>query len=184
MRKVRAMSHLERRTQADAAFQSCKSFARVTERKHVWLRILARDVCKDLVPPYCKPIDTLSSYATEVLTCHLLRVQQATTSDTISGKSHRLHQPRSITWVRLLQGAWLLVAASDVSTSSLSLWSVHEILSSSQDSAAPSAEVYLDGPVQDGEVHILGNQVSVALDVRTSRCVTCWQDRLPTLMRT
>ena len=135
----------------------------------MWLRILARDVCSDLVPPYCKPMDTLSPHATEVLTRHLLRIQRATASDMISSTRYTLHQPRSITWVRLIHGLWLLVAASDATTSTLSMWSVQTTLSCPPGSAAPAAVIYLDGRVNRGEVHVSEEQVLIALEMRSLR---------------
>ena len=149
----------------------CSAFRQVTERKHVWLTIFLRDICYDLVPPYCQAMDMLSAHAVEVLVLHSLRVQQAMDSGPASVTIRPFHQPRSITWVRILHGTWLLVAASDSVTSTLSLWSAPALLSSSRKRVAPAAEVYLNGPVHSGEVYISENQITLALDIRALSCV-------------
>ena len=141
----------------------------MTEHKHVWTMIMRRDVLSAFTPTYCKPMNELSARQTEVLARHLLRIQRF---DMHPVTIHHVHQPRSITWVALVNGTWLLAASSDATTSVLSLWSVKTVLASSAEKPAQTAaEVYLHGSVNSGKVFAQGEDVSIALDIRQSTCV-------------
>ena len=141
----------------------------MTEHKHVWTMIMRRDVLSAFTPTYCRPINALSAPQTEVLARHLLRVQRF---DMHPVTTHHVHQPRSITWVALVNGTWLLAASSDATTSVLSLWSVKTVLASSAEKPAQTAaEVYLHGSVDSGKVFAQGEEVFIALDIRQSTCV-------------
>ena len=129
--------------------------------------VISRDIRPSFVPTYCKSFDLLSARQTEVLALHLLRAQAALTAEAKSPTSFPLHQSRSITWLRMLHGKWLLAASSDATTSVLSLWSLQAVLTSPGKSEAPTAEVYLSGPVGGGELFVSGNEVAVALDIQS-----------------
>ena len=158
--------------------QVCRDLKRTTEHKHVWLMILRRDASSVFVPTYCKPISTLSSRQTEVLARHLLRVQGF---DMHPATVRHLHQPRSITWLTIINGTWLLAASSDATTSVLSLWSVSAVLSSADQPVQASATVYLRGTVSDGKVFNQGAEVLIALDIR-SPCVSHSRTVISTLI--
>lgn len=76
-----------------------------------------------------------------------------------------LHRTRSITWLHIIQGKWLLAACSDATASMITLWSLASLLSGS--APIPHAEAYLDGPVSDGAVQIQKGRLIIALDVRS-----------------
>lgn len=60
-----------------------------------------------------------------------------------------LHQARSVTWVKLVQAKWLIVASSNASTSVLSIWSLASLLKLGS-SREPLSHTYLSGPVREG----------------------------------
>ena len=130
--------------------------------------VIARDISPDLVPTYCKPLDTLSSHEAETLALHLCRIQRGAENIKHRAITCALHQRRSVTWVRLIRGMWLLAASFDASSSVLSLWSIHTLLSvRDTQSINPEAETYLSGPVNGGEIHVESNQLVIALDIRS-----------------
>ena len=107
-------------------------------------------------------------------TVHYPRDQRSAASEVRAhSRSHStvyLRQTRSVTWIRLVQGRWLLAASSDSTTSVLSVWSVSMVLQtglSSNQPPRPQAEVYLEGPVSDGCVDVQGGQVVIALEIRS-----------------
>ena len=79
----------------------------------------------------------------------------------------RLDRSRCITWVRLLEGQWLIVASSDASVSELSLWSLTS-LGEGTDGGKPVTTVYLGGAVADGLVDVSGDRVIIALEIRSA----------------
>lgn len=77
-----------------------------------------------------------------------------------------MHQSRSVTWVKIVQSKWLLVALSDSSTSTLCLWKLSSILLDESD-PPPVAEVFLEGPVSNGLTEVQDGVLVVALELRT-----------------
>ena len=141
---------------------------RVTKRKQVWLMVIARDIALDLVPAYCTPLDVQTSRDTEVLALHLRRVQQCATTGLCRMVTRSFHQPRPVTWVRMVHGLWVLVACSDALASVLTLRSVRTVLSSSLDRPpVAEAEAYFSGPIDGGEVNVEGGTLAIALDIRS-----------------
>ena len=130
--------------------------------------VIARDISPDLVPTYCKPLDTLSSHEAETLALHLCRIQRGAENIKHRAITCALHQRRSVTWVRLIHGMWLVAASYDASSSVLSLWSIHTLLSArNTQSIDPETEAYLSGPVNGGEIHVESGRLVIALDVRS-----------------
>lgn len=76
-----------------------------------------------------------------------------------------IYRTRSITWLHIVQGKWLLAACSDATVSTITLWSLASLLSGG--SPAPQEEAYLDGPVSDGAVQMQEGRLIIALDVRS-----------------
>ncbi|EKM61863.1 uncharacterized protein PHACADRAFT_248756 [Phanerochaete carnosa HHB-10118-sp] len=72
----------------------------------------------------------MSGSEMEVLVLHALRLVNSLYRPRSSGEntpkaiSIPLHQPRSVTWVKLIQGRLLIVASSDAHQSTLALWSI------------------------------------------------------------
>ena len=141
---------------------------RVTKRKQVWLMVIARDMALDLIPTYCTPLDMQTSRDTEVLALHLRRVQQCATTGLSRMVTRSFHQPRPVTWVRMVHGLWVLVACADALASVLTLRSVRTVLSSSLDRPpVVEAEAYFPGPIDGGEVNVEGSTLAIALDIRS-----------------
>ena len=112
--------------------------------------------------PYWKHIDDLLSIELETLVLHILRLRSRTMT------CHNplvvpLDQIRSVTWVRLIQSQWLLVASSDDVSSAITLWSVPDLLSSN---LTPLAEAFLPAPVVHGSVDMEGSYLIFALELR------------------
>ena len=112
--------------------------------------------------PYWKHIDDLLSIELETLVLHILRLRSRTMT------RHTplvvpLDQIRSVTWVRLIQSQWLLVASSDDVSSAITLWSVPDLLSSN---LTPLAEAFLPAPVVNGSVDMQGSYLIFALELR------------------
>ena len=150
----------------------------MTEHKYIWSKIVRRDVLPQFVPNYCKALDALSARQTEVLARHLLRMQRF---DMRPAAIRHLHQPRSITWVSIINGTWLLAASADATTSLLSLWPIKAVLSSAEQPPQAVTSVYLKGNVDCGKVYAQGKDVYIALDIRTPYVVqTCTMARVLT----
>ena len=148
---------------------------------------MARDVRVPAryMPTYCKPVEELESAQVEVLVVHashLLRRYRLDTrgspgpasdlgsSSTVTTVS--LDRPRSVTWVHIVLGTWLLVASSDEGTSALEVWPLSDVLRSARSESIdrePSqpAAFYLDGPVRDGRVHVRDGRAVVALEIHS-----------------
>ena len=113
-------------------------------------------------PPYWKPIDAMDGSQLEKLVLHMLRLE-------FRKDTHQtpftvpFNQKRSVTWLRLIQSRWLLVASSDDINSSVSLWTIQDLLSSN---VTPVTEVFLPAPAVNGAVDIQGSTVVFALELR------------------
>ncbi|KAK7679987.1 hypothetical protein QCA50_016933 [Cerrena zonata] len=139
--------------------QSCKYVYTVSLTKQLWLNVYLRDITAQHLPfaPYWKKIDALSGKQLKDLILHTLRL----------GLSSRtsIAPAASVTWVRLVQSQWLLVASSDDITSVITLWSVTSLLTSNTRSPAPLAEAFLPAPVATGKVDVVGSCVVLALEL-------------------
>ena len=76
-----------------------------------------------------------------------------------------LHGKRSVTWVRLVQGKWLLVASSERTASVITLWNVVSLLSPSSSPPVPTSEAFLEAPVYSGLVDVQDGVVTIALEL-------------------
>lgn len=125
------------------------------------------------MPAYCRAADSLSSEQREALATHTLRLPHRLLPDDARYPPivTTFHQARSVTWVKLVRGQWLLAACSDNATSTLSLWSIAS-LRDTPGTALPLAQAYLEGPVAAGLIDIQeDNTLLVALELRAERCV-------------
>lgn len=99
--------------------QTCGSLREACKAKTVWLSILPRDVYSQYPPtsPYCRRFDALSGTECQALATHATRLHK-TPRNTKSRmlKPIPLHEMKSVTWMRFIQGRWPLVASSDRTT--------------------------------------------------------------------
>ena len=149
--------------------EACRAFYDASRSKQLWLVILERDVIlKGIVTPsYCRPVDLLSAQQLETLVVHSLRLRQTLLSQS-EGPSPSVtpfSQAQSLTWVKLIEGQYILAACSDQNTSALRLWSLRSC-SASRCTVDLLAEAYLDGPVVTGLVDTQEQGVIVALEIR------------------
>lgn len=132
----------------------------LTRDKYLWV-VMLKNIMRDhhlLLPSYIKAIDTLSSTHLEALTRRTTlsvpfwkRPMEIIFDDIPMGRVVRSDLPRSITWLRLVHDRWLLVAASDTVSSSLTCWDLSNLMGADH---RPFAECYLPGPVQSGQIDI------------------------------
>lgn len=64
----------------------------------------------------------------------------------------------------MIQGRWLVVASSYTRHSVLSIWAC-DALSQEWTTPAPITEVYLEGPVKDGQCDLWNGVVVIALEL-------------------
>ncbi|THH28824.1 hypothetical protein EUX98_g5349 [Antrodiella citrinella] len=144
----------------------CKEFRRISQAKQLWVSILQRDVLEDsLAYPFVdpvRPLEELSAAETEAVTTHLVRMQRRDLAPT--PRVVRVDQVRSVTWVKLVHGAWLLVATSDADASSIALWKISDILRD-ESHAKPVSEAFLPAAVRDGVVDVQDGSLVIALSL-------------------
>lgn len=156
--------------------QTCKAFQRVSHSKQLWLSVMRRDVLRNNlpVPAYCRHTDSLSGRECEVIVVNALCVSEHLRCGGSRPQAPHVvtaHQSRSVTWVKMIRGQWLLVACSDGSSSVLCLLSV-ALLSELGAAACPAAQTYLEGPVARGLVDVQEtNRLVIAVELRAQSCV-------------
>lgn len=82
--------------------------------------------------------------------------------------SSRTELSDSITWLRLLRGRWCLVASSDAEEkrhSRLSIWDSRAESDTVTATLQMRAEMFLPGPIMDGESEDDGVSIKVAVTV-------------------
>ncbi|KAK7676667.1 hypothetical protein QCA50_016922 [Cerrena zonata] len=142
----------------------CRQIHSISLSKQLWVRIYFRDITTQGLPfaPYWKDIDALNAKQLKGLIMHTLRLDHRL-SLSYPPIERPFYQRRSVTWVRLVQSQWLLVASSDDITSVITLWSVVSLLTSR--SSAPLAEASLSAPVVTGAVDVNGSHVTLAVEL-------------------
>ncbi|KAJ6488128.1 hypothetical protein C8R47DRAFT_1320522 [Mycena vitilis] len=139
----------------------CRTLCDATGAKILWIKILARRVHGDLLPPYLKSRDLLGSIELEALVRRALRLAHKwETGNLEPANNWRLYLPRSITWLRLVNGTWLFVASSDTDSSKISCWELSMLF---QGYAEPLAEAYLPGPVKTAKLEVQASGIVLAL---------------------
>ena len=117
-----------------------------------------------------KSLASLSAHQLECLARRALRFSLDLEHDILAArKTASLNLPQSVTWLGIVGGRWLFVAASDTRTSTFSCWTLSDVF---EGSSKPLAECYLPGPVHDGEVEMQDGGVVIAISVG-SRCKGC-----------
>lgn len=130
------------------------------------MNLFVRDIVAQRLPiaRHWKEIDTLTTKQLERIVLHVLRLEYRV-SHYYSPIPHPFHQRRSVTWVKLIQSQWLVVASSDDLISVISLWSVTSLLSSRSSPPTPLTEAFLPAPVITGAIDVDGSCVAIALEL-------------------
>lgn len=134
--------------------------------KQVWTAAFRREVMGNHLPfaPYWKDIHFLQASQLETLVLHAIRLNHNIHNQP-APRALPMHRTRSVTWVRLIQSQWLVVASSDDVSSSIALWSITSLLCA-RTYVAPLAEAFLPAPVSNGSVDTQGSSVTMALELR------------------
>lgn len=153
------------------AFQTCKAMWELCLTKQIWMLIWRRDVLQANLPYPLQTIslDLLSGSQMKTLVTHTLRLHRCMTDPTYrSPRKALIPQSQSITWVRLIGAAWLLVATSSSSSSILSLYSVETLLDAAPRGAGLVTQAFLHGPVLNGLVEVSSEHgVVILLELHT-----------------
>ncbi|KAJ6451489.1 hypothetical protein C8R47DRAFT_301770 [Mycena vitilis] len=141
--------------------QVCRTLCDATRAKILWINILTRRACGDLLPRYLKGYDLLGSIELEALVRRALRLAHKwETGNLAPVNSWRLYLPQSITWLRLVNGTWLFVASSDTDSSKISCWELSMLF---QGYAEPLAEAFLPGQVKTAKLEVQASGIVIAL---------------------
>lgn len=141
---------------------------RVSRTKQLWIALLESELpTRSLhLPSYMRPLDELSEQAFEALSIHMIRLRQYLCTQQRPPTVALLHGKRSVTWVRLIRDRWLVVAASNETSSVLYLWSMRSLQSQEDIKLEPACEAYLEGPVINGMTDSEDEQAVLALETR------------------
>ncbi|KII86222.1 hypothetical protein PLICRDRAFT_93683 [Plicaturopsis crispa FD-325 SS-3] len=142
-----------------ASRMASKRLYALTHDKYLWVTMLHNLMHEQgmPLPAHMKSIEELSSTHLEALTRRLtfsvsIWKRAGETDDPVAmGRVVRNDLPRSVTWLRLVYDRWLLVAASDTVSSSLTCWDLSRLMGGD---LRPSTECYLPGPVQSGQIDV------------------------------
>lgn len=138
--------------------------------KQIWVNVWRTDVLQKGLPQpdQLAPLDSLSDSQMKAIVMHALRLHYTRTCSPERRHIRKVpfYQAYPITWTRIVDSSWLLVAMSDSTASNLSLYSIDSLLGAqSQDLLA---RAFLEGPVVDGLVDIsIEHGISIALELRT-----------------
>ncbi|KAF7329747.1 hypothetical protein MKEN_00238000 [Mycena kentingensis (nom. inval.)] len=162
--------------------QTCRNFNYAIQNRALWLTLLRRLVSDGaIIPSYVPQYEHLDVAILERLVRYLTPVAWDTVPTTRAHNPARiltaLRMPLSVTWLRLVAGNWLFVAASNDFTSRVTCYDLADSLN--------IAYGYLPGLVKTGEVEIQDGSIVLALGLssgavhvltlrkRTSRNVLC-----------
>ncbi|KAF7292968.1 hypothetical protein MIND_01196000 [Mycena indigotica] len=137
--------------------QVCRAFNYVTRARSLWLTLL-RDLFAEgaIIPHFLPKLEQLDASTLERLVFRLspeLEEPERGYPATLA----IFHLTLSVTWVRLIAGNWLFVAASNEFESKLSCYDL------SDRSASGTANAYLPGRVKTGNVEIQNGEIVLAL---------------------
>ncbi|KAI0073643.1 hypothetical protein K474DRAFT_1774578 [Panus rudis PR-1116 ss-1] len=147
---------------------TCRRWFGITTNKRLWAKLLQQNVILPGIsmPTYCRRRNTLSATETEALVVHALDTRK----NMLEGERksrwriNNFDQTRSVTWVKFLQGQWLLFASSDLHSSKLTLCTLPN---SSETSPPVVAQASLRAPVAEGFVEVqTGGVIIIALYLR------------------
>ncbi|TCD69480.1 hypothetical protein EIP91_007606, partial [Steccherinum ochraceum] len=154
--------------------KSCQEVNRISRTKQLWLVVFQRELLRDAITyplaQYVRSLDDLSAHETECLVVQILRHRRNRKISAVPGSVVRFDQVKSVTWVKILQGSWLIVASSDRSASSISLWKVADVLSHAAQ-AKPVAEASLPAPVCGGTVDVQDDSITISISLSCDRAV-------------
>ncbi|GJE87200.1 hypothetical protein PsYK624_032830 [Phanerochaete sordida] len=140
--------------------QTCKYLSLLSRERYLWNYLLRRDVTERRIPlPYYrKPSSELSSAQLETLTRHALQSASPSRSPLVT----RFDQGRSVTWLRLVHGQYVLAAHNKSGESTIALYSVLSI-QNGNGKPEPIATATLPGVVSSGELDVQEDQVVLSL---------------------
>lgn len=140
--------------------KTCKYLSLVSRERYLWNHLLRRDVAGRSIPlpHYRRAASELSSSQLETLTRHALHSASPSRSPVVT----RFDQGRSVTWLRLVHGQYVLVAHNKSGESTIALYSVLEIQNGSG-KPVPIATARLPGVVSSGELDVQEDQVVLSL---------------------
>ncbi|EKM59318.1 uncharacterized protein PHACADRAFT_169853 [Phanerochaete carnosa HHB-10118-sp] len=153
--------------------QTCKQIEILTRDPQLWIHIRRRVATAPHIalPAYHKLVSALSGSEVEALVSHALRLTDTlyrpnpSGMNVIKAPSIPLHQPRSVTWVKFVRDQLVVVASSDAHKSSLTLWSIPELLQSER-TMASLTECHLPWPVYRGASDSQSDGAVFALELR------------------
>jgi len=136
--------------------------------KHLWLERLQRDViCKGIeLPKYCQRLTQASAEDVRSLVKTTIALNKAYASggQNATVNSFVVNDGLEATWAKIVRGRWCLVALSNVSTSFVGVWEIQ-----SNGSSELASKFFLSGPVLDGVVDDVTDEIRIAITVATSR---------------
>lgn len=138
-----------------------------SKAKILWLHILRTLVSLKSItlPPYIRPPHSLQRPEIEALVLRTCRLKHLWSQSEITPKhTLPLHLPRSVDWLKLVNGKWLFVASSDRFVSKLSCWDL-SISLATHGISKPLAECFLPDRVNSGRVEVQNLGVVIALGV-------------------
>lgn len=146
--------------------QTCKALYAMTEDQQLWEWVFYHIIQPHV--PYTRSITELAQAHLKAMAIHLQKLDTRTKpSSTLQPRFIGLNQPRSVTWLHIVRGKWLLVATSGHEISSISAFSCAEILRSA--TPKPFAKAFLPAPVSGGAVEFDGDIMLIALCLYTKR---------------
>ena len=132
-----------------------------TTTKQLWAHIFNREVVTEgfRLPSYRNTFEELGAKQLEAWTCSALNIHR-NYIDTANTEVSRMDNLGCVTWIRLVRGRWCLVACSDTMQSRL-------IIIDILDDIECKTQLFLSGPVMDGEIYDSGSNIDLALTVGT-----------------
>lgn len=148
----------------------CSHYLRtISATKQLWLNSAYNDVLLRGLdfPPYTRSFFELTRCETQALVVMTLKLHAEFSGTECHPDSIHIPQSRSVTWLRLVHGRWLLIALSDESTSSITLWSLQE-MAQSEKNKKPLSEFFLPYPVLNGIVSVNNDTLVIALELASA----------------
>ncbi|EIW77105.1 hypothetical protein CONPUDRAFT_146189 [Coniophora puteana RWD-64-598 SS2] len=150
---------------------TCRVLQAATRDKQLWIALLQKLVQAGHVPlsRSLENLEHLTPEKVEAITCRAASLCNAWENHTIRAKTvWRADLTRSVTWLRLVESRFLLIASSDTVCSSLELYDLASLETSG---LVPLTECYVPGPILSGEAEIQDGRlyVAVALDTRVPK---------------
>ncbi|EIW77106.1 hypothetical protein CONPUDRAFT_146190 [Coniophora puteana RWD-64-598 SS2] len=124
----------------------------IVEHTGIFTALALRNAGHVPLPRSLENLEQLTSEKVEAITCRAASLCDTWENHAVGTKSvWRLDLPRSVTWLRLVEARWLLVASSDTVCSSLDLY---DLAALENNGLVPLIGCYLPGPILSGEAEI------------------------------